>query len=82
VPGVTIVTRVSLTVQTPGVVEAKLTGSREDAVALMENGTIPKVTLFSAPNVMICDAGLVGFGPPGSGTVGTTASEALLVMPV
>jgi hypothetical protein len=38
------------------IVDAKLTGSPELAVALMENGAIPSVTSLSAPNAIVCDA--------------------------
>jgi hypothetical protein len=41
------------TVQTAGVVEAKLTGRPEDVVAATVNGAAPNVRFESAPNVMV-----------------------------
>ena len=56
VPPATMVTVVAETVQTPGVVEAKPTGSPELAVAATGNGGAPKTTLLRGPNVMLCAA--------------------------
>ena len=55
-PGATIVTVLPAMVQTDVVVEAKLTARPELAVALTVNGETPKLTLLSAPNVMVCDS--------------------------
>ena len=41
------------TVQTDEVVEAKLTGSPEEAVALTVNGALPKARLERPPNVIV-----------------------------
>ena len=41
------------TVHTDGVVEAKLTASPDEAVALTANGAAPKVWFESAPKVMV-----------------------------
>ena len=41
-------------VQTEVVVEAKLTGKPELAVAVMVNGATPCVTLFNGPNTIVC----------------------------
>ena len=55
-PPATIVTVLPATVQTEVVVEAKLTGRPELAVALTVNGAAPKLTLPSAPKVIVCAA--------------------------
>ena len=57
-PPAAIVTVLPATVQTDVVVEAKLTASPELAVALTVNGETPKLTLLSAPKLMVCDAAL------------------------
>ena len=57
-PAARMVTVVPETVQTEVVVEAKATVRLEEAVAPMVKGDTPKVTLLSAPNVMVCVAGL------------------------
>ena len=41
------------TVQTPGVVEVKVTGSPEDDIALTVNGATPKATSASGPNAIM-----------------------------
>jgi hypothetical protein len=53
VPVPTMVTVVPATVQTAGVVDRKLTGRPELAVAVMVNGAAPKLTAFRAPNVIV-----------------------------
>ena len=53
IPVITIVTVAPDTVQTSGVVEAKLTVSPDVAVAEIANGAAPKATLPSAPNVIV-----------------------------
>jgi hypothetical protein len=45
------------TVQTSGVVDVKLTGSPEVAVAEIANGATPRETLLSGPNVIVCAHG-------------------------
>jgi hypothetical protein len=62
------------TVQTSGVVEAKLTVSPEVAVAEIANGAAPKLTLLSAGNVIVCVA---GFTVILRGTEGAAAKLAL-----
>jgi hypothetical protein len=57
-PSATMVTVLPAAVQTAGVVEAKLTARPELAVALTVNGETSRLTLLSAPKVMVCDAGL------------------------
>jgi hypothetical protein len=57
-PPVTIETVLPPTVQTADVAEAKLTPRPELAVAPTANGAAPKVTALSAPNAIVCDAGL------------------------
>ena len=57
-PPAAIVTVFPETVQTEVVVEAKLTGRPELAVALTVKGATPYVTLPTAPNVIVCAAGL------------------------
>jgi hypothetical protein len=57
-PPAAIVTVLPATAQTAGVVEAKLTARPELAVALIVNGDTPRLTLLSAPKVMVCDAAL------------------------
>ena len=52
VPAPTRVTVLPLTVQTPVVVEAKLTGSPDDAVADTVNGAAPNVLLPSLAKVI------------------------------
>jgi hypothetical protein len=59
VPAARIVTVFPETVQTTGVVEAKLTVRPELAVALMVNGAIPTFTLFTGPNGVIIAPGAV-----------------------
>jgi len=54
VPPDTIVTVLPATVQTPGVVDAKPTGSPELAVAEIANGVAPNTTLLKGPKVMVC----------------------------
>jgi hypothetical protein len=54
-PAATIVTVLPATVQTAVVVEVKLTGRPELAVALTGNGAAPNVTLFRTPKVIVCD---------------------------
>jgi hypothetical protein len=56
VPTAIIVTVFPETVHTRGVVEAKLTGSPELAVALMVNGGVPITTLGRVGKVMLCPA--------------------------
>jgi hypothetical protein len=56
VPTATIVTVLPDTVQTDAVVEVKLTGKPELAVAVIANGATPSVTLLNAANVIVCDA--------------------------
>jgi hypothetical protein len=53
VPAARIVTVFPETVQTPGVVEAKLTVRPELAVAPIVNGAVPSVTVLSGPNVIV-----------------------------
>jgi hypothetical protein len=55
-PSARTVTVLPATVQTEVVVEAKLTANPELAVAPIVNGATPKLTLLSAPNVIVCDA--------------------------
>ena len=57
-PTPTIVTVLPVTVQTFGVDEVKLTGSPDDAAALMVNGGTPKITLASGPKVIVCLSGV------------------------
>ena len=57
-PRAAIVTVLPETVQTDVVVEAKLTAKPELAVAPIVKGAMPKATLLSAPNVIVCAAGL------------------------
>ena len=52
-PGATSVTVLPETVQTPAVVEAKLTGSPELAVATRMNGAAPMATLPGARKVIV-----------------------------
>jgi hypothetical protein len=52
-PKATSVTVFPDTVQTPGVVDAKLTGRAELAVALTANGAVPSGWFANAPNVMV-----------------------------
>ena len=59
VPTETSVTVVPDTVQTAGVVEAKLTPLPDDALALTLNGAVPKTWFESAPKVMVWGAGVV-----------------------
>jgi hypothetical protein len=47
------------TVQTEGVVDAKLTGKPELADALTANGAAPSVWFANAPNVIVCETGLM-----------------------
>ena len=54
-PGATIVTVEAETVQTAMVVDAKLTGRPEDAVAVRAKGADPKAALESGANVMLCE---------------------------
>ena len=58
VPAVTIVTIEPDTVQTGVVVEAKLTVSPEEAVAVSAKGAAPKVTPEGAAKVMVCEPGV------------------------
>ena len=53
VPTATSVTVAPEIVQTPVVVDAKLTGRPELAVALIANGGVPKGWLENAPKVMV-----------------------------
>src|ERR1039458_1956308 len=57
-PAATIVTVLPATVQTAGVADPKLTARPELAVAPTVNGAAPKLTLPSAPNVIVCGVGL------------------------
>jgi hypothetical protein len=57
VPTARMVTVVPDTVQTVGVVELKVIGSPELAVALMEKGAFPMVALFNGPNAMVWSSG-------------------------
>ena len=52
-PVLITVTLVPLTVQTPVVVEAKLTVRPEPVVAVSVIGEMPKATSLTAPNVMV-----------------------------
>ncbi len=54
VPAPIIVTVLPDIVHTTGVVEAKLIGSPELAVADSKNGAVPAGTLFSVANVIVC----------------------------
>ena len=54
VPAVTSVTVAPATVQTPDVVDAKLTGRPELLVALRATGPEPSAALPSGPNVIDC----------------------------
>src|SRR5580658_7807530 len=49
------------TVQTFGVVELKMTGRPELAVALILKGVTPKATLLSGANVMVCAVPALSF---------------------
>jgi hypothetical protein len=53
VPAATSVTIVPDRVQTVEVVEAKLTGRLDEAVALTANGAVPKIALDNAPKVIV-----------------------------
>ena len=53
VPTETSVTVAPKTVQTPVVVEAKLTGRPELAVAPIANGDVPNCWFANVPNVMV-----------------------------
>ena len=53
VPTATKVTVVPDTVHTEVVVEAKLTASPDEAVALTVNGAVPNASFVRAPNVMV-----------------------------
>ena len=53
VPTATSITVALDTVHTGGVVEPKLTGKPEDAVALTVNGAVPYASFESAPKVMV-----------------------------
>ena len=55
-PPATSVTVLPETMQTDGVVDAKLTGRPELAVALTVNGAAPYVTEARAGNVIVCEA--------------------------
>ena len=57
VPTARMVAVLPETVQTEGVVETKVTGNPEVALALMVKGATPSVTLLRAPNVMLWEAG-------------------------
>jgi hypothetical protein len=57
-PAATSVTVAPDTVQTDGVVEAKLTAKPEDAVAPTVNGAVPKGWFESAPKVMVWPPGV------------------------
>ena len=54
VPAASSVTCVPLTAQTAGVMETKLTGRLEVAVALIVNGAAPSVWFGSAPKAIVC----------------------------
>jgi hypothetical protein len=56
VPTAMTVTVAPEAVQTVRVVEAKLTGSPELAEALTVKGAIPRFTLLSGLNVIVCEA--------------------------
>ena len=51
------VTVAPATVQTPGVVELKVTGRPELAVALIAKGSVPMATFFSGQNAIVCRSG-------------------------
>ena len=53
VPAAMIVTILMFTVQTDPVIDAKLTGNPEEAVALTVNGASPNVFALSAAKVMV-----------------------------
>ena len=55
VPAAASVTVDPETVQTPVVVEAKLTMRPEDAVALTVNGAVPSARFNSDPNAIVCE---------------------------
>ena len=57
-PGATSVTVVPDTVQTNVVVEAKLTGRPEDAVAVSVKGALPSTKFESAPKVIVWDSAI------------------------
>jgi hypothetical protein len=54
VPPLSKVTVFAETVQTAGVVEAKMTGRPEEAVAVKLNGAEPKVAAGRAAKLMVC----------------------------
>ena len=54
VPPLSKVTVFAETVQTEGVVEAKMTGKPDEALALKLNGAEPKVTAGRAEKAMVC----------------------------
>ena len=54
VPPVSKVTVFAETLQTEGVVEAKMTGSPDEAVALRANGAEPKVEAGRTEKLMVC----------------------------
>ena len=56
VPEATRVTAIPETVQTDGVVEVKLTGRPEVAVALRLKGGVPSNILPMVPNEILCEA--------------------------
>ena len=58
VPPLSKVTVFAETVQTEGVVEAKMTGKPDEAVALRVNGAEPKVEAGRAEKVMVCASAL------------------------
>jgi hypothetical protein len=51
-----MLTMAPATVQTPVVVDAKLTARPELAVAVTVNGEAPNTTPETGPNVIVCDA--------------------------
>ena len=53
VPAATKVTVAPDTVQTGTVIDAKLTGRKDDAVAETVNGAVPSAMFASAPKVML-----------------------------
>jgi hypothetical protein len=59
VPTVTTLTVAPETVQTPVVVDAKLTGKPELADAFTANGATPNVWFANAANEIVCGAGLM-----------------------
>ena len=61
VPTATRVNVEPATVQTAGVFDVKATVRDEVAVAVRENGAVPKFTALRAANVIVCAVEFVGF---------------------